>query len=810
MARSVVSARYLALFALVNLAFFVFYSAILLHYVQSIHTMYFEITAKQDIDARLYWRQAEGTYSETASIPFVIHRGHHYYNRDDINDYALKIVADDASKSFFVHRIVIKPVIGPEIFFLANGDTGEFIAHEQPDRTPVFWKKLIDALDERYGLSDADEIVRQFVRYLGVVVLWAGIYLCGARRDSYLALRVVALLLVFFAAYRSLDYFTTRLTVDITSTQPDTLQVYWSERINRYNERHSRSINIHEGTGRYTLTLQNLNHLCCIRIDPLEKPGDVLIHRIEIREPGYRPIVLAPVNHFDPIDLRRFSEVFSEEADGLRFRNHDGDAHFEFTLKTEDWLTPHPRYLLRLFAGFYLMIIALYTVLGHSRHQHDCWIHAIRMALASILCWVMMLAYFSPFDIHPDERAHIASIDYYTRYSDPPPVGDQRALDTYQYPWGVSRLDSLGISYFLAGKLKAGLDLWTTYSTFTARAFNVLLLTLLVIGACRNRRFVWFLLPLLATPQIWYLFAYANRDAFVWCIAALLAWQLVNPRGALRCLMVSDDTAKRRHAVLYAGVLTGVLALEVESYALFILYAGVVSVWEICTRPAAQRRRFLAGAALVLLVAGGIYGARKAYDVAINGWNKLEKQLAFAETVAAPNFRPSVAGQEGSYFALRLYQRGVEAEELFSKDWNWHGYTWMSFTGLYGNESLEYSPEWYYQSMLVLYLAILGLILHQFFYLPRRYQWLTVLSGGFAIGAVLLAFLYSWLYDFQPQGRYVFPLWPIVMVYLAKTAPHWQRWARLGGLYLALLAFVLAAYSFRHVALPYLIDVTWL
>ena len=140
---------------------------------------------------------------------------------------------------------------------------------------------------------------------------------------------------------------------------------------------------------------------------------------------------------------------------------------------------------------------------------------------------IVSLSWQADYNIHPDENAHIEAVHYYSHYWDPPVVGDTRSLETYQEPWAISRLDDLGISYFFAGKFENLVQLFFSDTTFSARAFNTFLFILL-FSYSRQKRLVLFLAPLLCTPQIWYLYSYANRDAFALFISLLLAWQLVN------------------------------------------------------------------------------------------------------------------------------------------------------------------------------------------------------------------------------------------------------------------------------------------
>jgi hypothetical protein len=418
---------------------------------------------------------------------------------------------------------------------------------------------------------------------------------------------------------------------------------------------------------------------------------------------------------------------------------------------------------------------------------------------------IIQMAWLSDYDAHPDEKAHIDSIDYYTQYWDPPVVGDVRSLNTYQYPWGISRLDDLGISYMLMGKLKNLITYFAEESVFMCRVFNSLLISALVLLASRSKAFTLFLLPLLCLPQVWYLFSYANRDGFALFLAILLAWQLANKHSALHRYLYSPSGPVQRRQVLLPMGLLGLLSIELSNYVIFALFFVAVLCWEGFFL-AKQRQQFARRSLFLLLLAGAVFGMRLAGDVAINGGNKQEQKSAFTEFIAAPEFKPSIAVTDEGYFSLRLQQKGVQALTLFTPRWEWHDLTFKSFTGLYGNQG-EYSPAWYYTYVAYLYgLMALVLLFAVIRYADSKAKVLAALTVIFVAGDGVMGFLYSWLYDFQAQGRYIFPLIPMLLVYLFKMAPLWGKKTQALLLSCALLLFVLGLFSFRFIALTYLIS----
>ena len=141
---------------------------------------------------------------------------------------------------------------------------------------------------------------------------------------------------------------------------------------------------------------------------------------------------------------------------------------------------------------------------------------------------------------------------------------------------------------------------------------------------------------------------------------------------------------------------------------------------------------------------------------------------------------------------------------LFQPEWDWHKMTFKSFTGFYGYYA-EYSPKWYYAYVLLVYVIVfLTLLWNTIFEANWRYKLFTVLTLTALSGGVLMGVLFSWLYDFQPQGRYIFPIIPIMLVYFWTLFPRWSRPEKSVILGSAIVLMVLSFYSFNEVALNYL------
>ncbi len=149
----------------------------------------------------------------------------------------------------------------------------------------------------------------------------------------------------------------------------------------------------------------------------------------------------------------------------------------------------------------------------------------------------------------PDEYLHRSAARYYIDHWLPPKVGDAATLDSYSRDYGFSYLNETDAVYFFAGKFARLISPLVSNHDIGFRLFNVVLLAVLAyLCAMRPRAYLVFL-PLLLSPQIWYIFSYFNGDAFPLFLAMLIAYQVAtavfSPLSSR-----SADSARRRQFFL--------------------------------------------------------------------------------------------------------------------------------------------------------------------------------------------------------------------------------------------------------------------
>jgi hypothetical protein len=480
---------------------------------------------------------------------------------------------------------------------------------------------------------------------------------------------------------------------------------------------------------------------------------------------------------------------------------------------------------------------------------------AIMLAAAAALALVMAL--ISAYNVHaeqwfghPDEYLHRSAARYYIDHWLPPRVGDTATLDSYSRDYGNSYLNELEVVYPLAGKFSNLVAPLVANRDLGFRLFNVTLLGVLALLCFLRPAAYLAFVPLLLTPQVWYIFGYFNGDAFPLFLSILIAYQVAAPESSFNRYLDSPGITQYISGALLLALLVGLLWLSKRNYYAFLalapavvvltrfgLWAAIIATAGIivaaCVRldwvhftiselaaigfcggvmllsTAFFRRETRRERGLVLLklvsigaLAIGLITPRYLADIATYG-SLQKKDLAMgaiAEQLAKPEYKPSkiYAGDPQSFRGTTLRTRGVKFTEIFAPPWNWHIGTMLSATGHYG--WLQYrSPTLYYVLLGATYVSFL---LYWAWAAARSHDpdlrsklLLMLLFAALMIG---VSASYSWTSDFQSQGRYLFPILPMVAVGLESSRKYLKS-----RIILALVAvcFTLSAYSFIFTAL---------
>jgi hypothetical protein len=165
------------------------------------------------------------------------------------------------------------------------------------------------------------------------------------------------------------------------------------------------------------------------------------------------------------------------------------------------------------------------------------------------------------------------------------------------------------------------------------------------------------------------------------------------------------------------------------------------------------------------------------------------------ERHAAPQFKLSRLQNDlsSTYPGLRLREKGVSLEALLIQNPDWRDLSFKSFFGLYGYMDLVSSEDYYQAVTYMLGIIILTVFFYVAFALPVRdviFIMFVLLFAGLAVGQSVY---HSWVTDYQPQGRYLFPILPMLMIGLARLPAFFRL--RVMPVF-GLAFFVLSVWSF--------------
>lgn len=579
--------------------------------------------------------------------------------------------------------------------------------------------------------------------------------------------------------------------LDISVSQRTFFKVYWSEDGQVFSEKKMSNIRVRPKINHYSFFLTDLRKIQTLRIDPQQYVGESIIQKIVIKQKGFHPLNFTKDGDFaqlDPIfDVARaqlLPQGFVVESTGV-------DPQFKYQVDLQK-SSPHylqtSVYILTLF-----IFVFCFFYLTKEIRQETVFIPLLFSAAFIV---VLVMATISRYNVHPDERVHFDATHYYMTNWLPPAADDPAIRDSYSV-YGVSRLNNFEAAYFFSGKFSQLLAPFQLPDYLRLRLFNVLLFGVIVLCLLRYAELRLLAAPLLLTSQLWYVFSYCNSDAFALFVTFLVCWQVVLPRSMLNTWLRGENTHYSVMKLVLFGFVCALLLLLKKNYYFFIVFLFGYLGWKtIFHYQQGQVITFYKRIALVVLLGLCLAGLRVGMSYMVNGFDRSSTMTEMREELADYIYKPSTSLE---YTHSNLYHRaqGRTLKDLIKVD-HWLDKTFHSTFGVYGYFTVSASI-WYYRVV-----GWVGSIFLMFCVLS------VLVRGGIAGNLLLTCFFccaagligasmwHSWTADFQAQGRYLFPIIPmlsIVMYHIRTFLPS------AGYRLLMLSMFMLAMYSFVFVAL---------
>lgn len=614
------------------------------------------------------------------------------------------------------------------------------------------------------------------------------------RRHQALLVLLAAAALVWQHFFLSRAY----VEFEYTTDHDTAIQMSWAGEGEQFSRSCMAAAPLPKNTTRVGFFLGSLSSMRSFRLDPMGKEsGTVAFRRITVTQPGWKPLVFASQADFARFRPGKNVSSLSFAKDwGWIVSSEPGDPDLYL-----DHFEPPPRdfsSLAKELGRFLLLALLLHALLkGFAPLIPN--FRYVPLLLFGVTLLAAALALKTNSGSHPDELVHEAAAAYYEQHWLMPAADAPEIAATYS-GYGVSRLNSREIAYLLIGKFSRLTELFRLPSFQRQRLFNVTLLACLVLLAVKSAAARLLLLPFLMTPQGWYLFSYCNSDAFALFITLLAAYQLAEPESLLNRLLAGRTAGWM--TVVPLGLLAGLLLLIKKNFYVFIPFAALFLLLEFLFRQRTFSRTALRPIAVAVGIGIAILSLRAGLDVSVNGWDKAATIQQLKEEKAERAYKPSTELAK-KHPHLYMKERGVRLQELLGDKYRWGGHIIRSFYGVYGQMSVGASKSYYtfMQNCGWLFLAFVYLTVLLRGGTEERLLLLNLTCCGLAlIGGGIWA---SWTKDFQPQGRYMLPILPMLGLLLARTGPLFPP-VLLRALFTLMFLLSLCSFLFVGLASPLL------
>ena len=370
---------------------------------------------------------------------------------------------------------------------------------------------------------------------------------------------------------------------------------------------------------------------------------------------------------------------------------------------------------------------------------------------------VLLMAIRSQGNAHPDELYHFEAAGYFREHWLPPSVGAPGTESSYS-KYGFSYLNEADVVYWALGKAAAVGAVIGLGAGPVMRLLQVMLYCALVVWMMfRARRFTPALGFLLLTPQVWYVFSYVNGDALPFALLTILLVELASPDSSVRRFL-NGTQARPTPGVFLCSAMVGLLAISKRNYLVSFVFLAWAILW---LRSEVRSWRRIA---VLLSIGFAIALPWLTYQAWVNDWETAKRVADYSELLAAPDMKPSAQASANSFPYRALRTKGASLWHVLVT-LPWVRDSFRSFCGLYGWMDVVADP-WVYRAFGGLYIALLAILVVPTLRRPSpRARSLLI---GILVCAVLVitqSVYRSWVYDFQAQGRYLFPILPMLFFY---------------------------------------------
>jgi len=577
------------------------------------------------------------------------------------------------------------------------------------------------------------------------------------------------------------------IEVEIEVTEKSDIKIYYAKPGQHYSETRMAVARTHPGKEKYSFFLADIGRFSKLRLDTHSYKGEAVFKGLTIQQEGYKTVTInSPAGFKQLVPLFQIADS-TIDSDGLRVLSSGVDPNFELIVAPQylglNWSWLAFRFV--VFCGIVVLVL-------RASRELVVELRFVPVLLFGIWMLIVTMAGISKENAHPDEYVHLSATKYYSDNWLPPEISDP-AIDNTFSVYGISRLNNGEVYYLFAGKFNKLLESFKFSNYLGLRLFNVFLFGCIFIYSLKNVTVRLVALPLLISPQIWYIFSYCTSDAFALFVAFVAAWQFADSKSLLNSYLRGEGWLSRVAGVVLLGILFGVLLLLKKNYYPFIalLYLCLAVKIFFTEEFYWERRDVIVRLLAVTLLGVAIFSARVGADYVVNGSDRQHKIETLQEQKALTIYKPSTPLEEKHPF-LQRKDRGTTWQEIVRGD-RWGEICFESSFGVFGYFTISGSLI-YYDLVRWTGICLLVFVVGSIMLRGGVVGGGTALSVvGLSLALICVSFYHSWTVDFQPQGRYLFPILPMFGILCGW---HHRAMHRPILIFLVSVMFFLSSYFF--------------
>lgn len=584
-----------------------------------------------------------------------------------------------------------------------------------------------------------------------------------------------------------------RAVVDLslTTNAATTLKIYWASSEGHFSEQQSNKVYLHPGKTQYSLRIGNIADIEKIRLDTSDhRPAELILKHVKISQPGYETLDFQSEKDFAQFQVGGGIREIAIDQNGLHVTPDTQDPQLILEIPQQVYSRPYLSLSIKYIIILLLVgLVLLVFDVGITDYEF------VPYLIFFVLALVMTMAVITKNNRHPDEYVHVAAAQYYRDHIAPPQIGSQAIKDSYSV-YGFSRLHSGEISYFVAGKYLQLLEPLHINKYQAARSFNILLLFVLFVLSLKRAEFRIFMLPVLMSPQVWYIFSYFNSDAFALFVSLLMCYLLAHPKSIFHQYINNGFGGKDWVYLIVLSSLFACLLLIKKNFYFLDLFLFLYFIWAVIFKIIQINRAVIIRLGFVIITGVGLFLTYWGADYMVNNFDRQQRLEMAQEEFARKEFKPSTPIEQ-KRTTLSLKDRGVSLREMVVDKKSIEKIFRSSF-GNYGYTSITASNIYY--EFLLINVILLTIVVGSSIAFRGGSSTTTLLGIVVLVNLVMISTVvhHAWSVDYQLQGRYLLPAIGMIAVLLHhshRLIPQSLLNTLVGSMYL------LSVYSFISVGL---------